>query len=648
MPDSSGFREIGRLPSSQICVRTSEEHMAVERRTQLSIWYFVGAFLILLALNVLFSKSPMEAIHYSEFRHLLRQGRIAEVTITDQRITGTIAGRTEGTQPERFITVRVDDPELLDLLRERNVNFRARIESTWLTEMFAWVLGMGAFFLIWMFLIRRMGSGGGGGVMSIGKSKAKIYVETETKVTFKDVAGIEEASEEVREVVEFLREPERFKRLGGRIPKGVLLVGPPGTGKTLLAKAVAGESGVPFFSLSGSDFVEMFVGVGAARVRDLFQQAKERAPCIVFIDELDALGKARGMNPLGGHDEREQTLNQLLVEMDGFDANTGIIIMAATNRPETLDMALLRPGRFDRQIVVDRPDISGREEILNIHAKKIKLSPDVDLRKLASATPGMVGADLANVINEAALLAAREGHDSVKQEDLNEAVERTMIGLEKKSRVLNDNERTIVAYHEAGHALVGICTPNAHPVHRVTIIPRGVAALGYTMHLPAEDRYMQTKSELEAELAVTLGGRAAEQVAFDRVTTGAANDFQQATRIASAMVKDYGMSELGIVSYDDDSQPRLLRQMFGGPPSYSEKTSAEIDRTVRSIVMKAYDHTVALLTERRAELEAIAKRLMEKEAISAEELKQIIACNEDTESGEETQAQDETETNDAS
>jgi cell division protease FtsH len=599
--------------------------MAVERRTQLSIWYFIGAFIMLLAVNMLFSKNQVEARPYSEFRHLLRQGRVQEVKISSQHISGSIAGRTEEESAERFVTVRVEDPDLLELLRENRVNFSARIESTWMTEMFAWVGALALFFVVWMFLVRRMGSGGGGGVMSIGKSKAKIYVETETKVTFEHVAGVDEAEEEVKEVVEFLREPERFRSLGGRIPKGVLLVGPPGTGKTLLARAVAGESGVPFYSMSGSDFVEMFVGVGAARVRDLFQQAKEHAPCIVFIDELDALGKARGMNPMGGHDEREQTLNQLLVEMDGFDANNGVIIMAATNRPETLDMALLRPGRFDRQIVVDRPDINGREMILTIHADEIKLDETVDLRKLAASTPGMVGADLANVMNEAALLAARQDHESVTQADLSEAVERTMIGLEKKSRVLNEKERKVVAYHEAGHALVGLCSPDAHPVHRVTIIPRGVAALGYTMHLPTEDRYMQTRSELRAELGVTLGGRAAERIIFDSVTTGAANDFQQATRIATAMVKDFGMSEMGIISYDDDSQASMMRQMMGSPPNYSDKTAAEIDREVRQIVNSAYDRVLELLQSRHDELEAIAQKLMESESISAEELAVLVS-----------------------
>jgi cell division protease FtsH len=598
--------------------------MALEKRAQVSLWYFAGAFLLLLFLNVLFSQSSrVESIQYSEFRSLLASGAIEECVVTTQHISGTLTGRGADPESQRFATVRVDDPDLFENLQSSGVNFAAHAESTWIGEMLAWIGGMALFFVVWMFLIRRMGSQGNG-VMSIGKSRAKVWVETDTKVMFGDVAGIDEAEEEVKEVVEFLREPERFQRLGGHIPRGVLLVGPPGTGKTLLARAVAGESGVPFFSLSGSEFVEMFVGVGAARVRDLFQQAKERAPCIVFIDELDALGKARGMNPLGGHDEREQTLNQLLVEMDGFEGNTGVILMAATNRPETLDMALLRPGRFDRQIVVDRPDINGREQILNVHAKRIKLDDEVDLRTLAAGTPGMVGADLSNVINEAALLAARRGHQSVTTPDLQEAIERSMIGLEKKNRVLSDDERTVVAHHEAGHALVGLCSPNAHDVHRVTIIPRGVAALGYTMHMPSEDRYLQTQSELRDELAVVLGGRAAEETVFGRVTTGAANDFQQATLIAGSMVKDYGMSRLGLVSYETDDQPLFMRQMMGGSPDHSERTSAEIDREIRRIISEAYEGVKELLTDRQKELRQIAERLMEIETMSADELQEIV------------------------
>ena len=594
--------------------------MAIERRTQISFWYFVGAFLLLLALNVLFSRGPIRTIRYSDFRQYVRQGRVAECTVSAQHISGLL--RDSGGPEARFRTVRVADPELLDMLKASGVDFRARVEDKWLTEMIAWVAGIAIFFVVWMLLIRRMG-GGASGVMSIGKSKAKIYVETETKVTFADVAGIDEAEEEVREVVEFLKTPDRFKKLGGRIPKGVLLVGPPGTGKTLLARAVAGESGVPFFSMSGSDFVEMFVGVGAARVRDVFQQAKNRAPCIVFIDELDAMGKARGMNPLGGHDEREQTLNQLLVEMDGFDVNTGVIIMAATNRPETLDMALLRPGRFDRQIVVDRPDISGREQILRIHAREVKLDESVELHDLAAGTPGMVGADLANVINEAALLAARKDRPAIIMADLQEAVERTMIGLEKKNRVLSEQERIVVAYHEAGHALAGLCCPNATPVHRVTIIPRGIAALGYTMHLPKEDRYIQTRDELSDELVVALAGRAAEEIIFRKISTGAANDFQQVTRIATAMVKNYGMSTLGVVSYADQNQNTFLRQIMGGAPDYSDQKAAEIDREVRRIVTDAHKRAKDVLERYSDALRAVAERLLEKESMTSDELREM-------------------------
>jgi cell division protease FtsH len=602
--------------------------MAIEKRTQISLWYFLGAFMLLLMLNVMFSHTPVRSIDYSQFRALLRSGQIEECTISSQHITGTRTGGTAKAPAVRFITIRAADPELLTLLKtSKTVNFRARVEDKWLTEMIAWIVGIAIFFGVWMFLMKRMGAGGSG-MMNIGKSKAKIYVETETKVTFADVAGIDEAEDEVREVVEFLKTPDRFKRLGGRIPKGVLLVGPPGTGKTLLARAVAGESGVPFFSMSGSDFVEMFVGVGAARVRDLFQQAKGRAPCIVFIDELDAMGKARGMNPLGGHDEREQTLNQLLVEMDGFEANTGVIIMAATNRPETLDNALLRPGRFDRQIVVDKPDINGRRKILDIHARTVELGEDVDLHALAAGTPGMVGADLSNIINEAALLAARKDHDSITMNDLQEAVERTMIGLQKKNRVLSKKERLTIAYHEAGHALTRLCCPNAHPVHRVTIIPRGVAALGYTMHLPKEDRYLNTRSELEDELVVTLGGRAAEEIIFKQISTGASNDFQQATNIASNMVKNFGMSEMGIVSYQGDDQSQFMRRMMGGSPQYSEKTAGEIDKEVRRIITRAYDRAVEILTEQEETLRVLADTLLEKETMLADELNELVAGRE--------------------
>jgi len=495
----------------------------------------------------------------------------------------------------------------------------------WKNLLFGWILPIFILFAIWGFAFRRMGASSG--LMSIGRSKAKIYVEGQVKTTFKDVAGIDEAVEEVKEIVEFLRNPERFRKLGGRIPKGVLLVGPPGTGKTLLARAVAGEAGVPFLSMSGSDFVEMFVGVGAARVRDLFKQATELAPCIIFIDELDALGKARGIGPVtGGHDEREQTLNQLLAEMDGFDPNSGVIILGATNRPEILDLALLRPGRFDRQIVVDRPDIKGREAILRVHARKIKLAPDVDLKVIAARTPGFVGADLANVINEAALLAARRNKKAVSMAELEEAIDRVIAGLEKKSRVMNKHEKEIVAYHESGHAIVAMSTPGVDPVHRVSIIPRGVAALGYTLQLPTEDRYLMTRTELEGRLKVLLGGRVAEEVVFKEVSTGAQNDLERATKIARSMVTEYGMSEkIGPINYSGERKPLFLGQELSPSPTvYSERVASLIDAEVQRIIQEAHAEVRRILTQKRDKLEKLARTLLEKEVVEREELLEIL------------------------
>lgn len=462
--------------------------------------------------------------------------------------------------------------------------------------------------------------------MAVGKSKAKIYVEGETKVTFEDVAGVEEAEEELKEVIEFLRNPQKFQTLGGKIPKGILLVGPPGTGKTLLARAVAGEAKVAFLSISGSDFVEMFVGVGAARVRDLFAQAEKMAPCIIFIDEIDALGRARGISPIGGVDEKEQTLTQLLTEMDGFDTKKGVIIMAATNRPEILDQALLRPGRFDRHVVVDRPDLKGREEIFAVHIKKIKIAGDVVLKTLASLTPGMVGADIANVVNEAALLAVRKGKDVVEMKDFEDAIERVVAGLEKKSRVISPKERERVAYHEMGHALVASVLPNADPVRRVSIIPRGVAALGYTLQLPTEDRFLLTRSELLDRMAVMLGGKAAEELIFGEASTGAKNDLERATDMATAMIKAYGMSEkLGPVSYDK-ARPRFLDvQMAGQPKDYSEHTAQEIDDEVHQLLRDTLRKSSDILRENRAQLERIARILLEREVIEGDELKALIA-----------------------
>jgi cell division protease FtsH len=461
--------------------------------------------------------------------------------------------------------------------------------------------------------------------MQIGKSKAKVYIEKKTGVTFADVEGIDEAKEELVEVVEFLKSPEKYQRLGGHIPKGVLLLGPPGTGKTLLARAVAGEAGVPFFSISGSDFVEMFVGVGAARVRDLFAQAVQHAPSIIFIDELDALGKARGMNILSSHDEREQTLNQLLAEMDGFDPNQGVIIMAATNRPEILDAALLRPGRFDRQVLVDRPDIRGREKILRLHAKKIKLSPAVDLSVIAAKTPGFVGADLANIVNEAALLAAREGKSAVEMRDFDEAIERVVAGLQKKTRIMSPKEKKTVAYHECGHALVAELVPGADPVSKISIIPRGIAALGYTQQLPTEDRYLMTRSELLGKIYVLLGGRVAEEMVFGDVSTGAQNDLQKATEIARTMVTQFGMSErVGLVSLEGPRTPVFLPVPTQGPKEYSEETARTIDEEVKKILSETHAKVREILSSHRQALEELAQLLLEKEVIERPELQTIL------------------------
>src|SRR6266540_3907237 len=490
----------------------------MERQTWFNLWYVIFAVLGVLWLRDIYvTATQVKPVPYSEFEKELKAGEIKDIAISNNVIQGTYKNPRADNRT-RFVTTRVD-PDLVKELSQYNVEYSGVIESTFLRDILSFVAPALIFFGIWMFLAKRMaGQGGlGGGFLSIGKSKARVYVETDTKVTFDDVAGVDEAKEELQEVVGFLKDPKKFQRLGGKIPKGVLLVGPPGTGKTLLARAVAGEAGVPFFSINGSEFVEMFVGVGAARVRDLFAQAQSIAPCIVFIDELDALGKARGANPLVGHDEREQTLNQLLVEMEGFDSRKGVIILAATNRPEILDSALLRPGRFDRQVLVDRPDLNGREAILRLHAQHVRLSPRVDLRTIAQRTSGFVGADLANVVNEAALLAARKDKDAVEMEDFEEAIDRVVAGLEKKNRILSDKEKEIVAYHESGHALVAASLPSADPVHRISIVPRGIAALGYTLQLPTEDRYLMTRSELLDKLAVLFGGRVAEELIFQEI-----------------------------------------------------------------------------------------------------------------------------------
>ncbi|MFQ5457442.1 MAG: ATP-dependent zinc metalloprotease FtsH [Myxococcota bacterium] len=601
-----------------------------DKRFTFSLWY-VALALLVLSLYRSFSGviSPQE-LTYSEFRALVKQKAVQEAVLTPDRVRGTLKEKDPRTgKPVPFNVVRVEDPELVSLLEKSGVKYGSRIENTFLRDFFlAWVLPIGLLFLLWSFLLRRMGTGASG-IMSFGKSRAKIYAEADTGVTFEDVAGIDEAKAELQEIVDFLKSPEKYRRLGGRIPKGVLLVGAPGTGKTLLARAVAGQAKVPFFSLSGSDFVEMFVGVGAARVRDLFQQAAAQAPCIMFIDELDAIGKARGLGPVvGGNDEREQTLNQLLSEMDGFDPEAlkkGVIIMAATNRPEILDPALLRAGRFDRRIVVDRPDLRGREAILKIHAQGVTLADDVKLATIAARTPGMVGSDLAALVNEAALLAARRGRDAVSMADFEEAIDRVIAGLERRSRMLSPREKRIVAFHEAGHALVAISCPNAEPVHKISIIPRSIGALGYTQQLPTEDRYLMTRSELLDRLAVLLGGRCAEEVVFGEVSTGAMDDLQRATDIARAMVTEYGMSDkLGPVVYEQGRRPSFLEGPWQHTPNYGDDTAKIVDAELARLVDDARGRALDILTRRRKDLEALATALMENEVIDAEDLARIV------------------------
>jgi cell division protease FtsH len=607
-------------------VLKNDEMKQKKKKLRFSIWYLLLALWVVFLLNSVITIPRETKIDYSQFKDLLAEDRIKEVSIEKERITGkALMAGDKGDEEKAFVTIRVEDPQLVTELRQQGVTFSGKRENTLLNSLIAWILPLLLFVGIWVFLIRRMGRGPE--FMSVGRSKAKILAEDQLDVTFDDVAGVDEAKEELKEIVEFLRNPKKFTQLGGKLPKGVLLVGPPGCGKTLLAKATAGESKVPFFSISGSEFVEMFVGVGAARVRDLFARALEKAPCIIFVDELDALGKARGINPVGGHDEREQTLNQLLVEMDGFNTKKGVILMAATNRPEILDPALLRPGRFDRHVLVDRPDIKGRQAILEIHAKEVKLAKDVDFAALAGMTPGFVGADLANVINEAALLAARRGEKAVRMAEMEEAIERIVAGLEKKTRVMNKQERRIVAYHELGHALVALSVPNADPVQKVSIIPRGIAALGYTLQRPTEDRYLMTKSELIDRLTILLGGRVAEELAFAEVSTGAQNDLVKATDIARSMVKEYGMSEsVGLVAFERNRQPLYLQTTpFSSAPEYSEETSREIDTEIKRIVDEAHQRARKILTKKKKVLDKVAQILLEKEVIQGDELKRIVS-----------------------
>ena len=618
------------------------------QKTQFSLVYLFIALMVVFAVQSWLRAPRTVDIPMSQFLTLVHEGKVLRVSLGEREIQGILKpgalptppagpgdrlrqllGAEQG--PTVFTTARIpatDDYDVVRELQNAKVEFSGRIESTFWRDLISWLVPLVLMAGLWLFLMRRMG-GGPTQALSFGRSKAKIYDRKELKTTFADVAGVDEAKAELMEVVDFLKNPKKYQRLGGRIPKGVLLVGPPGTGKTLLARAVAGEADVPFFFLSGSEFVEMFVGVGASRVRDLFEQAKEKAPCIVFIDELDAIGKTRAGNTgfLSGHDEREQTLNQLLAEMDGFDSSKGVIIMAATNRPEVLDAALLRAGRFDRQVVVDKPDVRGREAILIVHARNVKLAASVDLHVLAARTPGMAGADLANIINEAALLAARKGKDAVDMADLEEAVDRVVGGLERKSRVLSEKERDIVAHHEIGHALVASSLPNADPVHKVTIIPRGVAALGATYQLPLEDRYLLTRSELEDRIAVLLGGRVAEEIIYGEVSTGAHNDLERGTEIARLMVMQYGMSEaLGPMTFGGGQQSMFLRG--SGLPQereYSEESARRIDSETRAIIDRIYDRVRDLLTARKRVLVEAAAELKQKETLEGDRLRELLA-----------------------
>ncbi|MEW6670998.1 MAG: ATP-dependent zinc metalloprotease FtsH [Thermodesulfobacteriota bacterium] len=597
----------------------------MEKQHKFSLWYvLLGVWAVLLIQNYIASFFVVSTIPYSQFLNLLKENKVAEVAITANQIQGKV--RDEGTLPNRgtsFRTIRVD-AETSKLLDQYGVTFKGEIESNFLQNLLSWIVPVVIFFGVWFFFMKRM-AGQQTGFMTLGKNKAKIYMEEDLKVTFNDVAGVDESKQELVEVVEFLKEPARFTQLGGKMPRGILLVGPPGTGKTLLAKAVAGESRVPFFSLSGSEFVEMFVGLGAARVRDLFVQAKQKAPCIIFIDELDALGKARGFGAVGGHDEREQTLNQLLVEMDGFDPNVGVILLAATNRPEILDPALLRPGRFDRQILVDRPDKKGREEILKVHLKNIRTRENLDIEKIAGMTAGMTGADLANLVNEAALLAVRRKKETVEMTEFEEAVERVVAGLEKKNRLINRSEREIVACHELGHAIVALSLPGTDPVQKISIIPRGIAALGYTMQVPTEDRFLMKKTELLNRIATLLGGRAAEEIIVGDVSTGAHNDLARATDIATSMVKQYGMSpKVGQVYIAREKRAQFLDVMPEGCLNVSESTAEVIDAEIREIISTQYQAALQILRSRKSVLQKGAELLLAKEKIEGSELKALM------------------------
>ena len=597
-----------------------------------NILFLLGGLLLLSNLFLPQLLGPrIPQVPYSLFIQEIDKGQVDRVSVGQNEIRYQLKGEYD--QPGQVLrTTPIFDMELPKRLEDQGIEFAAAPppRNGWFGSLLSWVIPPLIFVAVWQFFINRRGGGGPAGALSITKSKAKVYVqEDETKITFDDVAGVEEAKTELTEVVEFLKSPERFVSIGARIPKGVLLVGPPGTGKTLMAKAVAGEAGVAFFSISGSEFVELFVGTGAARVRDLFEQAKKKAPCIIFIDELDAIGKSRSTGGFyGGNDEREQTLNQLLTEMDGFGVGEGtVIVLAATNRPETLDQALLRPGRFDRQVLVDRPDKAGRQKILEIYAGKVKLGEDIDLETLATRTPGFAGADLANLVNEAALLAARNNREKVAQEDFNEAIERVVAGLEKKSRVLSDKEKEIVAYHEVGHALVGAKTAGQAKVAKISIVPRGMAALGYTLQMPTEDRFLLDEKEIRGEIATLLGGRAAEEIIFKSITTGASNDLQRATDLAERMVTTYGMSKvLGPLAYDKGQQNTFLGDGGMNPRRMvSDVTAKAIDEEVKEIVETAHQEALSILKQNQDLLEKIAQQILQQEVIEGQELQGLLA-----------------------
>ncbi len=596
----------------------------MEKKTHFSIWYAIIVIMIIMIIQSLLFRPNVQTISYSEFLKKVENHSLKKVVISDQRLVGVEQKSGKNSRPEEYVAVRVPDDTLVKTLKENNVDFSGKLENPWAKNILSWMLPLAILFLVWRFIFRKMGQGMGAGILSFGQNKAKIYAEHQTGVTFEDVAGEDEAKEELIEIVQFLKNPERYNRVGARLPKGVLLVGPPGAGKTLLAKAVAGEAGVPFFSMSGSDFVEMFVGVGAARVRDLFKQAQQQAPCIIFIDELDAVGRARGITPYS-NDEREQTLNQLLSEMDGFNTAKGIVLLAATNRPEILDPALMRPGRFDRQILVDRPDLNGRYEILKVHTKEVILSDDVDLKRIAAATPGFVGADLANIVNEALLLAVRKGEDEVHMAEFDEAIERVVAGLEKKNKIINRKERERVAYHEVGHAVIG-ALETEEPVHKISIIPRGIGALGYTIQLPTEDRYLMTKTELLNKIAVLLGGRASEEVFFGDVSTGSQNDLEKATDTARKMVTMYSMSEkIGLPTLEKPSQHFLqIQQQLGGVKEYSSETAEIVDEEVRRILSETYEKVKNDIAKNKTKIARIAKELLKSEVLDEKTFNKLL------------------------